>query len=88
MGEFKGNDFIPSHALALSTALSPDILRLELSGNEALLFLKKENLNIEAPRGWLLVTHQGLGLGWVKGLGNRINNYLPKDWRIRMEIPE
>jgi 16S rRNA C967 or C1407 C5-methylase (RsmB/RsmF family)/NOL1/NOP2/fmu family ribosome biogenesis protein len=88
MGEFKGNDFIPSHALALSTALSPNILRLELSGNEALLFLKKENLNIEAPRGWLLVTHQGLGLGWVKGLGNRINNYLPKDWRIRMEIPE
>ncbi|MFN8346253.1 MAG: methyltransferase domain-containing protein [Spirosomataceae bacterium] len=88
MGEFKGNDFIPSHALALSTVLSPEVLRLELSANEALLFLKKENLMLEAPRGWVLITHQGLGLGWVKGLGNRVNNYLPKDWRIRMEIPE
>ncbi len=88
MGEFKGNDFIPSHALALSTSLSTELPRLELPENEALLFLKKENLVLEAPKGWLLVTYQGLGLGWVKGLGNRINNYLPKDWRIRMEIPE
>jgi 16S rRNA C967 or C1407 C5-methylase (RsmB/RsmF family)/NOL1/NOP2/fmu family ribosome biogenesis protein len=88
MGEFKGNDFIPSHALALSLALSSQIPRLELSANEALLFLKKENIMLDAPKGWLLITHQGLGLGWVKGLGNRINNYLPKDWRIRMEIPE
>lgn len=88
MGEFKGNHFIPSHALALSLALSSQIPRLELSANEALLFLKKENIMLDAPKGWLLITHQGLGLGWVKGLGNRINNYLPKDWRIRMEIPE
>jgi NOL1/NOP2/fmu family ribosome biogenesis protein len=59
-----------------------------LSTSEALQFLKKENLEINAPKGWLLATYQGLGLGWMKGLGNRINNYLPKDWRIRMEIPE
>ena len=88
MGEFKGNDFIPSHALALSTALSSSITRLELAENEALVFLKKENLSVDTPLGWVLVTYQGLGLGWVKGLGNRVNNYLPKDWRIRMEIPE
>ncbi|MCP1383235.1 methyltransferase RsmF C-terminal domain-like protein [Runella salmonicolor] len=88
MGSFKGTDFIPSHALALSTALSAQLPRLELSEGEALQFLKKENLLFDAPKGWLLVTHQGLGLGWVKGLGNRINNYLPKEWRIRMEIPE
>jgi len=88
MGSFKGTDFIPSHALALSTALASQLPRLELSESEALQFLKKENLLFDAPKGWLLVTHRGLGLGWVKGLGNRINNYLPKDWRIRMEIPE
>ncbi|WP_428654959.1 methyltransferase RsmF C-terminal domain-like protein [Runella sp.] len=88
MGSFKGTDFIPSHALALSTAVSDKLPRLELSESEALQFLKKENLMLDAPKGWLLVTYQGLGLGWVKGLGNRINNYLPKDWRIRMEIPE
>ncbi|MCU0340787.1 MAG: RsmB/NOP family class I SAM-dependent RNA methyltransferase [Spirosomaceae bacterium] len=88
MGEFKGNDFIPSHALALSTALSSQIPTLELTEGEALQFLKKENLLLDAPKGWLLVTYQELGLGWVKGLGNRLNNYLPKDWRIRMELPE
>ena len=88
MGSFKGTDFIPSHALALSTALSDKLPRLELSEGESLQFLKKENLSVDAPKGWLLVTHRGLGLGWVKGLGNRINNYLPKDWRIRMDIPE
>ncbi|MEZ4900721.1 MAG: RNA methyltransferase [Spirosomataceae bacterium] len=88
MGVFKGNDFIPSHALALSNALSKQIPHLELSENQALLFLKKENLSLETPKGWLLATYQGLGLGWMKGLGNRINNYLPKDWRIRMELPE
>lgn len=88
MGSFKGTDFIPSHALALSTAVSDELPRLELTEGEALQFLKKENLLFDASKGWLLVTYQGLGLGWVKGLGNRINNYLPKDWRIRMEIPE
>ena len=88
MGTFKGDDFIPAHALALSTALTANVPRLELTASEALLFLKKENLALNAPKGWLLATHQGLGLGWVKGLGNRINNYLPKDWRIRMEIPD
>lgn len=88
MGEFKGADFIPSHALALSTVLSRHIPRLVLTESEALQFLKKENLLLQAPKGWLLATHHGLGLGWVKSLGNRLNNYLPKDWRIRMEIPE
>ena len=68
--------------------LHPDLPRVELSVTESLQFLKKENLLLDAPNGWLLVTHQGLGLGWVKNLGNRVNNYLPKEWRIRMEIED
>lgn len=88
MGVFKGKDFIPSHALALSVELAEELPRIELSESEALQFLKKENFPLEAPKGWLLATYQGLGLGWMKSLGNRFNNYLPKDWRIRMEIPE
>ena len=36
--------------------------------------------------GWMLASYQGLGLGWAKGLANRLNNYLPKEWRIRMDI--
>jgi NOL1/NOP2/fmu family ribosome biogenesis protein/23S rRNA U2552 (ribose-2'-O)-methylase RlmE/FtsJ len=86
MGVLKGNDFVPDHALALSTALNDTVPRIELTENEALLFLKKESPQMEAPRGWLLATHRGLPLGWMKGLGNRINNYLPNEWRIRMQL--
>ncbi len=89
LGTFKGTDFIPAHALALSTALAPGLPGVELSREDALRYLKKENLIMdESVRGWLLARHKGLPLGWMKGVGNRVNNYLPKDWRIRMEIPE
>lgn len=89
LGTFKGTDFIPAHALALSTALAPGLPGVELSRENALRYFKKENLVLdESVRGWLLARHKGLPLGWMKGVGNRVNNYLPKDWRIRMEIPE
>lgn len=86
-GTFKGNDFLPAPALALSTALSNTIPRVELNKLQALTFLRKEELRLSpTPLGWQLVTYQGLGLGWFKGLPQRINNYYPKEWRILMEI--
>ncbi|GAB4043753.1 methyltransferase RsmF C-terminal domain-like protein [Spirosoma litoris] len=89
MGQFKGQDFIPSHALALSTAVNQNLPSIELSKENALRYFKKENLVFDEPvKGWLLVRYNGLNLGWVKGVGNRVNNYLPKDWRIRMDIKE
>ncbi|RYU94768.1 methyltransferase RsmF C-terminal domain-like protein [Emticicia agri] len=91
IGQFKGNDFIPSHDLALSTAIAKDLPAVELSKEDALKFLKRENLGVdlsEQPKGWLLARYQGLNLGFMKVIGNRINNYLPKEWRIRMEILE
>lgn len=89
MGQFKGQDFIPSHALALSTAVNQSLPAIELSKENALRYFKKENLVFDTPvSGWLLAQYKGLNLGWVKGVGNRVNNYLPKDWRIRMEIKE
>ena len=88
MGQFKGQDFIPSHALALSTAINQTLPAVALSKEDALRYFKKENLAFDEPvNGWLLAQYNGLNLGWVKGVGNRINNYLPKDWRIRMERP-
>jgi NOL1/NOP2/fmu family ribosome biogenesis protein len=89
MGTFKGTDFLPSHALALSTELVQTIPGVDLTLDEALRYFKKENLILpDVPRGWLLARYKGLPLGWMKGVGSRINNYLPKDWRIRMDIPE
>ena len=87
IGIFKGNDFVPSHAFALTDLVSEKVHRLELDEKQALLFLKKENFDFEvAAEGWALVTYKGLGLGWIKKIGNRFNNYLPTEWRIRMEI--
>ncbi|MFD2937851.1 methyltransferase RsmF C-terminal domain-like protein [Spirosoma flavum] len=89
MGQFKGQDFIPSHALALSTAINQNLPALALSKEDALRYFKKENLVFDEPvKGWLLAQYEGLNLGWVKGVGTRVNNYLPKDWRIRMDIKE
>jgi NOL1/NOP2/fmu family ribosome biogenesis protein len=90
IGEFKGQDFIPSHDLALSIEVAETTPSVNLSKNEALRFLKKETFDMDydaAPRGWALVRYEGLALGWVKILPNRINNYLPKDYRIRMDLP-
>ena len=91
IGQFKGNDFIPSHDLALSSAVSTQLPAIDLSKEDALRFLKKENFNPSLPEGtngWLLARYEGLNLGFMKVIGDRINNYLPKEWRIRMEIPE
>ena len=87
MGQFKGRDLIPDHALALSNALAADVPRTELSLDDALLFLKKENINLPGEKtGWALPTFQNLPLGWVKILPGRVNNYLPQSRRIRMRL--
>lgn len=89
IGQFKGTDFIPSHALALSTAINQSLPAVALSKENALRYFKKENLVLDEPvNGWLLAQYNGLNIGWMKGVGNRVNNYLPKDWRIRMDISE
>lgn len=88
IGTFKGKDFVPNHALALSNWVSPNVPSLALSRDQALLFLKKETFDppANAPIGWTLATFEGHNLGWMKVLPNRINNYLPQERRIRMSI--
>jgi 16S rRNA C967 or C1407 C5-methylase (RsmB/RsmF family)/NOL1/NOP2/fmu family ribosome biogenesis protein len=90
LGEPAHKDWIPAHDAALSIfARSENIPSITVTADEALRFLKKEDfIQAHPPRGWYQVRYQGLGLGWVKSLGNRINNYLPKHWRIRMELPD
>ncbi len=89
----KGNDFYPHPALAYANDYKRGSLpEIDLSLEAAIKFFKRENLIFpEAPRGWLLTTYQNTPLGWVKNLGNRSNNYFPKERHIRMEpqtIPE
>ncbi len=88
LGILKGKDFVPAPALALSTAIAADLPAVELDKGQALHFLKKENVTLEnIPTGWALARYRGHPLGWMKGVGNRINNYFPKNWRILMELP-
>ncbi len=88
VGEFKGKDFVPSHTLALSRLVSPTLPALNLEREQALRFLKKETFDLpsETPRGWTLVRFEGLNLGWLKVLPGRMNNYLPPERRIRMDL--
>lgn len=86
VGEQKGKDFIPSQALALSTALNTCAFHTaEVSYEQAIRFLRKEAVALEAsaPRGYTLITYKGAPLGFVKNLGNRANNLYPGEWRIR-----
>ena len=83
IGEFKGDDLIPSAALALSCDIKPDLPNIELSDDEAIHYLKGNNIHVESVKGWVLVKYKNFNLGWIKNLGSRINNYYPKEWRIR-----
>ncbi len=89
----KGKDLIPTAELALSTALSQKAFPLvEMSQEEALDYLRRgtsgaltaiQRSNVEG-RGYVLMTYRNIPLGFVKNLGNRINNLYPAAWRLRM----
>lgn len=87
LGEFKGKQFIPHHELALSNSIKHHFPIKELSFTQALQFLKKADFFFESDKkGFVQVNYEGFGLGWVKHIGNRINNYLPNQHRILMDI--
>ena len=75
----------PAHSLALYHKLQQKhVTRQEVDLPTALQFLRKEDIRFDAPKGeWILITYKGIGVGWVKEVGNRVNNYYPKEWRIR-----
>jgi 16S rRNA C967 or C1407 C5-methylase (RsmB/RsmF family)/NOL1/NOP2/fmu family ribosome biogenesis protein len=87
VGTFKGNNFIPDHALALSIIKNKTLPKVELNLDEALIFLKKEipNKNWEG-KGWHLATYKNESIGWLKLIPGRANNYLPTNWRIKMHL--
>jgi len=88
LGKIMKGRLNPEHELALSTALRYDVTGVELAGEEALRYLRRENvLPSEANEGWNLVRYQGLSLGWLKAIGHRANNNYPMDWRIRSAGP-
>lgn len=96
VAEKKGMDYVPHADFALQGIvaemvaqgkLPQGISAVEVGREDALKFLAKEPLVLQdAPTGFVLLVYKGLGLGFVKNLGNRTNNLLPMARRIRMNI--
>lgn len=87
---YKGAQFSPHPALALSSDFNIDVFQNEnLSAEISLKFLQRDNIHIEGNHtGWIAVCYKNIPLGWMKNIGNRSNNYFPKEKRIRMNISE
>jgi len=85
LGSVKGNRFEPSHALALAM-LPTDAQRFyELSYAEAVAYVRGEAIAADAPKGWILLTYQGISLGFGKVSDGLIKNHYPKGLRRNLE---
>jgi 16S rRNA C967 or C1407 C5-methylase (RsmB/RsmF family)/NOL1/NOP2/fmu family ribosome biogenesis protein len=87
VGKIIRQELLPSQELAWSIAFQKAAYPIcELSKEEALEYLRKSStLHFKSENGWVLVQYKGVPLGWVKQLGNRINNYYPAPYRLRMQ---
>jgi len=92
MGTCLGNDlgkgWIPAIDLALDFSMQEHYPRMEVEKELALNYLRGEtfSLPLTSASGYLIMTYQGIPLGFIKVIGNRFNNLYPKPWRIRMRL--
>jgi 16S rRNA C967 or C1407 C5-methylase (RsmB/RsmF family)/NOL1/NOP2/fmu family ribosome biogenesis protein len=84
-GSMAHGKFIPEHELAVSYMLNRGLPRIDVNREQALAYLRKKAFEPESvEKGWFFISYLGLPLGWIKHLGNRVNNYYPAAWRILM----
>jgi len=84
LGEIKNGDLIPNHAFAMSNILSEKVLIIDVDYATAIQYLKKNSVDLTATeKGWYIVKHKSISLGWIKIIPGRSNNYYPTEWRIR-----
>ncbi|MBP7184611.1 MAG: hypothetical protein KBA06_03805 [Saprospiraceae bacterium] len=87
IGEFKGNNFIPSHDLALQKKHPNPYPIAQLTYENAMKFLRKDN-NFEtiediSKPGIYNIAFENKILGFAKFIGTRWNNYFPSELKIR-----
>lgn len=83
VGEILKERLIPHHALAQSLLLAATVPTTELSYEDAIKYLQKQEFSCQPERqGWQVVRYQKHKLGWINTLKNRVNNYYPKEIRI------
>ena len=82
IGELKGKDLIPDHALAMSHWKNLPFAKITVDERLALQYLRRADICLEGTKGWSGVYYKNIMLGWAKLLPNRTNNYYPTEWRI------
>ena len=81
----KQGNYIPAHELALSDRIRKEAFpAAELDYGQAIAYLRRDAFSPDVPKGWFLASYEGINLGFCNNIGNRINNYFPVRWRIRM----
>ena len=86
LGTVKGRDLVPDIELALSDILDKQLFPVyEADLATSLAYLRRDAIVLPAdmPKGYVLITHEGHALGFVKNIGNRSNNLYPQEWRIK-----
>lgn len=83
----KHDKLIPEHGSAMSVFLNQEKFdSVELEPEQAIQYLRRETFEwSDRPKGFQLMNHQEIPLGWINSLGNRFNNLYPIDWRIRSQ---
>lgn len=89
LGEIMKSKLVPDHQLALSIHINTNVPSIEVDKVDALKFLRKDSFDVPSvPQNTYLVKYQNTALGWVKVMPNRMNNYLPVNWRILKDLKE
>ena len=85
LGEERGKGIAPQHSLSMIKDLRKEAFpNVALTREQALSYLRTEALSLnDVPLGLVLLTYEGVPLGFAKNVGNRLNNLYPNEWRIR-----
>ena len=88
LGEERGKGIAPQHSLSMLKDLRKEAFPLvSLTHEQALSYLRTEALVLnDVPLGLVLLTYEGVPLGFAKNVGNRMNNLYPNEWRIRKQL--
>lgn len=87
-GEMRGKDFLPDPDYALSIKFDRESYpAVDVDRQTALRFLHRDALVLpQAAPGYNVITYRDIPLGFVKNIGSRCNNLLPKSRRIMMNV--
>ena len=83
----KGNKRVPHEFSPWSKQNLTGIPEIETGKETALKILNRTFSGIlPNEKGWAYLKYRGIRYALINNIGNRVNNYFPVNWRIRMEI--